>query len=241
MKTKIHPTAIIAPNSKIAKSVLIGPYTVIGECTIGEGSVIHSHVVISDGVEIGDDVEIFPGAFLGKEPKGAGATARIPEFERKIRIGDGCSIGPHAVVFYDVTIGEKTLLGDGASIREKCSIGSRCILSRYVTVNYNTRIGDRTKIMDGTHITGNTKLGEDVFVSTMVGTANDNSITAGYGEHIMGPTLDDGAIIGLGASLLPGVKIGKKAIVAAGAVVTRDVADGMMAKGVPARVSEKNT
>jgi carbonic anhydrase/acetyltransferase-like protein (isoleucine patch superfamily) len=125
--------------------------------------------VIADGVVLGDNVEVFPGAFIGREPKGAVRRARQPVFDRRVRIGANTSVGPHAVIYYDVEIGESTLIGDGASIREQCRIGERCIISRYVTINYNTTIGDRTKIMDLTHITGNCVIGADVFVSILVG------------------------------------------------------------------------
>lgn len=232
----IHSTAVISPAAKIGHNVSIGPFSVIGAATIGDNSIVHPHVVIADHVQIGSAVEIFPGAFLGKEPKGAGALARQPEFERMLRIGDGCSIGPHAVVFYDVEIGANSLLGDGASIREKCRIGYRCIISRYVTVNYNTTIGNETKIMDNTHVTGNATIGNGVFISVMVGTTNDNLVRAGYSDHIRGPVLEDGSIIGVGASLLPGVVVGRGATVAAGSVLTKDVEAGTVVAGVPARL-----
>jgi UDP-3-O-[3-hydroxymyristoyl] glucosamine N-acyltransferase len=102
---------------------------------IGEAVVIHPHVVIESGVAIGDNVEIFPGAYIGKVPKGAGALSRTPTFVARIEIGANCSIGPHAVVYYDVVLGASTLLGDGASIREQTRIGSRTVIGRYVTVN----------------------------------------------------------------------------------------------------------
>lgn len=235
MNTNIHPTAIISPDANIADGVRIGPFSIIGGARIGANSVIHSHVVVSDGVEIGEEVEVFPGALIGKEPKGAGATARTPSFERVVSIANGCSIGPNVVVYYDVKIGANTLLGDGASIREGCSIGSKCILSRYVTVNYATTIGDRTKVMDNTHLTGNMHIGDDVFISTMVGTANDNLIRAGYGSHITGPKINDFAFVGAGATLLPNTEIGAHAVVGSGAVVTKSVEAYTVVAGVPAR------
>ncbi|MCX7112890.1 MAG: DapH/DapD/GlmU-related protein [Proteobacteria bacterium] len=235
MTSKIHETAIIHPDAIISNNVIIGPYAVIGKCFIGEECIIHPHVVIADSVSLGARTEVFPGAFIGKEPKGAGALARKPEFDFHIRIGEECSIGPHAVIYYDVEIGSNTLIGDGASIREKCQIGSKCILSRYVTVNYNTKIGDRTKIMDNTHITGNAFIGSDVFISLMVGTTNDNLVRVGYANHVSGPTIEDNVVIGVGASLLPAIKIGKGATVAAGSVVTKDVAPNTLVAGVPAR------
>lgn len=232
----IHPTAIVAANAQLGKDVKIGAHCYIEGAVIGDNVIIHPNVVIYEGVKIADGVEIFPGAFIGKEPKGAGAVARQPIFERKITIGKNSSIGPHAVIFYDVEIGENTLLGDGASIREKCRIGSYCILSRYVTVNYNTTIGSRTKIMDNTHITGNCTIGDDVFISIMVGTTNDNVVRGDFDEkRIVGPIIEDGVVIGVGASLLPGVRIGTGAMVAAGSVVTKDVAPKTLVAGVPAR------
>lgn len=228
----------------VVESEAIGDGTVIDEfaivrsgATIGRNVRLHPFVIVESGVVIGDDVEVFPGAFLGKEPKGAGATARAVSFDRRIRIGDGCSIGPHAVIFFDVEIGASTLIGDGASIREGCRIGRACLISRYVTVNYDTHIGDRVKVMDATHITGKAFLADDVFVSTMVGTANDNKIgREGYSdEAILGPRVESGAVVGAGATLLPGITVGQGATVAAGAVVTRSVPPNTTVGGVPAR------
>lgn len=223
---------------QIGSGVVVHDFAVVGaDVRLGDNVIIHPHVVVAPGVTIHDDCEIFPGAFLGKEPKGAGATARLPTFERRLVIGAGCSIGPHAVIFYDVEIGERTLLGDGASIREQCRIGTRCIISRYVTVNYNTRVGDRTKVMDMTHLTGNMSVGNDVFISTHVATTNDNHLgTGGYSaREAIGPLIEDGAMIGAGAVLLPGVRVGARATVGSGAVVTRDVPPGVTVLGVPAR------
>ena len=231
----IHATAIIATSATIGRDVEIGPFAVIGSASIGDGAVIHPHVVIADGVAIGRGVEVFPGAFLGKEPKGAGATARTASFDRVLVIGDGCSIGPHCVIYYDVEIGEGTLVGDGASIREQCRIGSKCIISRYVTINYNTTLGDGVKVMDLTHLTGNMIIEDSAFVSTLVATTNDNVVRAGYGDHIKGPVIREGAIIGAGAVLLPAVEIGDHATVGAGSVVTKNIASGAKVMGTPAR------
>lgn len=230
-----HETAVIATSARIASTASIGAFAVIGDATIGENVVIHSHVVIGDGVEIGSDVEIFPGAVIGREPKGAGATSRPIDCVRRIRVGAGCSIGPHAVLYYDVEIGTGTLIGDGASIREQCRIGERCIISRYVTINYNTCLGDGVKVMDLTHLTGNMTIEDGAFISCLVGTANDNLIRKGYGDHVVGPSIRRDSVIGAGATLLPAVDIGEGSTVGAGSVVTRSVDPNARVVGVPAR------
>ena len=235
---------MISPHA-VVQTPDVGVGTTIAEFAIvrsgarlGRGVRIHPHVVVESGVQLDDDVEVFPGAYLGKEPKSAGVTLRDVRFTRRVRIGRGSSVGPNAVVYYDVEIGAETLVGDGASIREQSRIGTRCIISRGVTVNYNTLIGDRVRIMDATHITGNCVIGDDVFISTLVSTVNDNQMALRlYDENaIVGPRIGNRACIGAGASLLPGVHVGDGALVAAGAVVTKDVAPFAVVMGVPARV-----
>ena len=223
----------------IGKNVEIWENAIVREgAVIGDDVVIHPNVIINSGVEIGEGAEIFPGAYIGKPPKGAGATARPTRYDKFVKIGPGCSIGPNSVIYYDVIIGNNTLLGDGASIREQCCIGSRSVIGRYVTVNYNVKIGNRVKVMDHSWLAGNMTIGDDVFISGGVLTSNDNELGRhGYrDEQIIGPTIEDQVIIGAGAILLPGVKIAAGAIIGAGAVVTKDVPPRKVVMGIPARV-----
>jgi acetyltransferase-like isoleucine patch superfamily enzyme len=226
----------VVQTDDIGDNVEIKEFAIIREGVhIGSNVVIHPFVVIESGVVIGDNVEIFPGSYIGKIPKGA-ALARKPEYNKYVEIKANCSIGPNAVIYYDVEIGENTLIGDGASVRDKCRVGSNCLLSRYVTVNYATTIGNNTKILDSTHITGKCRIGDNVFISTCVGTTNDNDIgKLGYNEElIIGPVIEDGAALGCGAMLLPGITIHKDATVGAGSVVTRDVPEKAVVMGSPA-------
>jgi acetyltransferase-like isoleucine patch superfamily enzyme len=200
--------------------------------------IIHPHVVIEEGITVGNSVEIFPGSYIGKKPKGAGATARPFNYKLKGLIGDNCAIGPNAVIYYDVEIGNNTLLGDGAALREQVKVGHHCIISRYVTVNYNTVIGNRTKIMDLTHITGNCIIGDDVFIGMLVSTANDNSlITREYDEDsTKGPIIANNVTVGTGAIIFPGVLVNEGALIGAGSVITKNIAAYDVVMGIPAKV-----
>lgn len=221
----------------IAKTAIIDP-----SVKLGLNVTIRDFVVIYPGVTISDNVEIMESSVIGRLPNGAGATSREVEREfGEVIIGSGSVISNHVSIYTDTIIGENTLIGDGASIREKCRIGDKCIISRLVTINYNTTIGNGTKIMDGTHITGNMFIGDNVFISVNVASTNDNNLGK-YSfdqKRVVGPRIMDGAMIGAGANLLPGIEIGKNAIVGAGSVVTKNVEENTLVMGVPARLVRK--
>jgi acetyltransferase-like isoleucine patch superfamily enzyme len=106
-------------------------------------------------------------------------------------------------------------------------------------VNYDTRIGKRTRVQDGANLIGNMLIEENVFISMNVTTANDNDIyLRRFGLlplEFRGPIIRRFAVIGLSAMLFPGVEVGEGALVAAGAVVTKDVPPWTVVGGVPAR------
>lgn len=208
----------------------------------GENCTIYEGAIVFPNVKLGSNVTIFPGAVVGRPPLSSGATTRQLEVSEllPVEIGDGCVIGSHAVIYMGVKIGHHSMICDTACIREGCEIGNYTLIAMGVTVNYNTKIGDRVKIMDNAHITGNAIIEDDVFISTLVSTTNDNAMgrkpTRGRDWTAKGPTIRRFAVIGQGACVLPGIEIGENAIVGAGAVVTRDVSPRVLVIGVPARV-----
>lgn len=223
---------------QIGSNTVIHEYCVIrSKVKIGNNVTIHPHVTIYGGVEIQDGVEIFHGAVIGKEPKGANILLRKLDYSRKVVIGENSSIGPYSIIYYDVDIGKNCLIGDAAAIREKCKIGAGCIIGRHVSLLYSVTVGAGSKIMTNSHITGNTKIGRNVIISVGVNTANDNNFgEQGYNKNLIGgPTIADHAKIGVGATILPNIKIGENAMVAAGSVVTKDVKKNSLVMGIPAK------
>jgi UDP-3-O-[3-hydroxymyristoyl] glucosamine N-acyltransferase len=232
----IGPFAVVGRGAEVGDAVVLHPHAVVGErARLGHRCVLHPHAVIGPGVVLGDDVQVFAGAVIGREPHSPGVTAREPAFEARLSVGNECSVGAHATVYYDVEIGSNCLVGDSSSIREGSRIGTRSIVGRCVTLNYDVIVGDRVKIMDNTHVTGGTVIGDGAFIAMAVVGSNDNDAMAPLiDDRLRAPRIEREAFVGVGAVLLPGVVIGAEATVAAGAVVTRDVPPGQTVMGVPA-------
>lgn len=198
---------------------------------------IADNVTVYPGVTLGENVVIFPGAVIGREPLTAGSVKNKPEVKHDTIIEDGAVIGANAVIYAGVHIGKEALIGDGATIRENCSIGSKSIVGNNCTLQNDVQMGERSRIVDLSHITAGVLIGDDVFISTGVLTMNDNSMNKG--GQLDPPAFFDGAMVGGGAIILPGVDVKRGALVAAGAVVTRHVDEGVRVQGVPAKPYEQ--
>lgn len=104
------------------------------------------------------------------------------------------------------------------------------------------QIGDRVFINHGVRILcrGAITIGDDVALAEeVVLMDNDAHGIEGQSVHISPITISDGAWVGMRATVLPGVTVGKRSIVATGAVVTRSVAADTLVAGNPARVVRK--
>ena len=143
--------------------------------------------------------------------------------------------GP-AVIHHTVKFGENVTVWQFASILEGTEIGDDCVVGSGVWIGRNCVLGKGVRIQDKAHITNNAIIGDDVFIGPGVMTSDDKYPRVGNKEYqSFPPIICDGASLGAGVILLPGVKIGKGAMVGAGAVVTRDVPPNLTVLGVPAR------
>ncbi|MDR1365629.1 MAG: acyl-ACP--UDP-N-acetylglucosamine O-acyltransferase [Holosporales bacterium] len=143
---KIHPTAIVNDNAKIADNVVIGPYCVIGQnADIGKRTILHSHVCLEGNTFIGEDNEIFPFAAIGFVPqdlKYHGEKSRLVIGNRNtireyVTMHPGTDGGSMATV-----IGDDCLFMAGVHIAHDCHIGNNIIMANQATLGGHVVIDD---------------------------------------------------------------------------------------------------
>ena len=154
---------------------------------------------------------------------------------------------PTIIVTPDVKLGKNVRLFAFVNLYG-CEIGDDTRIGTFVEVQKNARIGQRCKISSHTFICEGVVIEDEVFVGHGVTFINDMfpraTTDAGSlqseADWACVPTLvKRGASIGSGVTILGGVTIGERSIIGAGSVVTRDVPDGTIVAGNPARVLRK--
>ena len=234
----ISPTAFVADGAELGTGVEVGPGAVIHDgARVGPGSRIGASAVIHRGVELGDGCTVEDLAVLGKRPRlRAGSSAARDEELGALVLGAGVTVCCGAVVYAGTRIGESSIIGDQAQVRERCTIGARTVVGHASTVDFDSRVGSRVSIQTGVYVTGGSLVEDDAFLGPGVLSTNDDTMGRhAPGEPLRGPVFRKACRVGGGVVLVPGVEIGEEAFVAAGSVVTRDVGPRQVVMGVPAR------
>lgn len=186
---------------------------------------IHANVRLGQNVTIGDFV------IIGVPPAGAaeGALETI--------IGDNAVIRSHTVIYAGTSIGRDLQTGHHVLIRENSrigdnvSIGSSSIIEHDVTIHNGVRLHSRVFVPEFTILEDLAWIGPNV-VMTNARYPRSPQVK----EHLKGPHIMKNAKVGANSTLLPGVVLHEHCLVGAGSVVTRDVPQGKVVAGNPARV-----
>ena len=136
-------------------------------------------------------------------------------------------------------IGEKTKIWHFCHVQSGARIGKRCSLGQNVNISNNVIIGNDVKIQNNVSVYEGVEIEDGVFCGPSCVFTNDLTPRARFPkghENYKKTLVKEGASIGANATIVCGNTIGKFALVASGAVVTRDIPDYAVAAGVPARI-----
>ena len=136
-------------------------------------------------------------------------------------------ISPEAKLGKNVKVWNFAYVGAGTVVGDNVKIGS------LAHIDYGVKIGSGTKIEGLVYIPPLSRIGKNVFIGPAAVLTNDPYPPS---KKMIGVTIEDNAVIGARAVIRAGVRVGRGAVIAMGAVVTRDVPPGKVVMGVPARV-----
>lgn len=178
---------------------------------------------MTDAARLGDDCTVSPGAIVG---------ADVREHEDPAVIGADATVRSGTVIYASTTAGDRLTTGHNAVVRERCTLGDDVLVGTNAVVDGNSTLGSRVRLQTGAYVPWNSTIGDDVFVGPAASLTND-PYPLREDVDLEGPTLETDVTIGANATVLPGVTVGERSFVAAGAVVTKDVPPDTLAAGVP--------
>lgn len=138
-----------------------------------------------------------------------------------------------------VTIGTDTKIWHFCHIQTGAVIGEKCSLGQNVNISNNVHIGNEVKIQNNVSVYEGVEVQDGVFLGPSCVFTNDLTPRARYPkghDNYKKTIIKEGASVGANATIICGNVIGKYAMIAAGAVVTKDIPDYALAVGAPARV-----
>jgi acetyltransferase-like isoleucine patch superfamily enzyme len=200
-------------------------FHIYGKSSIGKNAIIGERVMIG-----------YPTADIFKIAVSSGKDLEDMDFIGAV-IGDNAVIRSNSIIYTDVTIGHNFRTGHNILAREKTKIGNDVLIGTNTIIDGHTTIGNNVSIQGNVYIPLNVRIEDNVFIGPCAVLANDKYPIRKKSD-LIGPILRYGASIGANATLLPGVEIGEGAMVAAGALVSKDVPPWKLAVGFPAKIKD---
>jgi len=189
---------------------------------------IADSAIIHPNVELGENVTIEDYCIIGCPFKG---------YDGETFIGDNAVIRAGTIIYAGNRIGYNFHTGNKVNIRElneigdNVSIGTLSVIEHRITIRDGVRIHSQVFVSEHTVLEEECWLGPNVVVTNARFPKHPNVKNDLKGAHIC-----RNAKIGANTTLLPAVTVGENSLVGAGSVVTKDVSDGVIVAGNPARV-----
>jgi acetyltransferase-like isoleucine patch superfamily enzyme len=190
---------------------------------------IHPTAIIYEGVEL--PTRIFIGAYCvigypknGENPK------------MTTSISEGANIRSHTIIYEGNKIGQGFSTGHHVCIREENTIGDNVSIGTLTCIEHHIEIGSNSRIHSQVFIPEFSVLHEDSWLGPNVVLTNAKyPRSRDVKENLKGPTIGKNAIIGANTTVLPARLVGRDSLIGAGALVSKDVKEGSVVIGNPAK------
>ena len=222
---------IIGQGAVLGENISIGHNCIIEDGTfIGDNAYIDSNVIIRKGVTIGKDAFIQANCILGEYWMDFCITRE--ERVYPLSIGDNALIRSGSIIYAGSVIGHNFQTGHQVTIREKTEIGDNVSVGTLSDIQGNCKIGNYVRMHSNVHIGQLSEIDDFVWIYPYVVLTNDPTPPS---EHFAGVHVHSFAIIATSALVMPGLEIGQDSLVAGGAIVTKSVEPYSVVAGNPAK------
>lgn len=175
---KVHPTAIVDDQVKMADDVQIGPFCVLtGDITLGQGTQLISGVYLNGPLTVGERCIFHPGSCVGFGPQDA--KVKPGDITAGVVIGDDCLFREHASVHAasndhtPTTIGDRTFFMANAHAGHDVQVGNDVVLVVNSGLGGFAEIQDRVILSGGTMVHQFGRVGRQAMTSGMTALTND--------------------------------------------------------------------
>lgn len=182
---------------------------------------ISDNCVVYPNVRFGKNVTVEPYCIIGSP------VANVVGDQPETIIGDNSCIRSHTVIYAGTRIGSGFQCGNKCNIRENCQIGDDVSVGTMSCLEHHVKVENRVRIHSQVFVPEYSFLGEGCWLGPQVVLTNARfPASPDAKKSLKGPVIEAGAVLGAASVLLPGVKIGAKALIGAGMIVTRDLPPG---------------
>src|SRR6266850_3893146 len=186
---------------------------------------------IHPNVRLGKNHQIEDYVILGVPPRGS------QPGDLETVIGPDAILRSSTIIYGGNRIGANFQTGHSVMIRELNEIGDNVSIGTHSIIEHHVKIADGVRIHSNVFIPEYSVLEEDAWIGPHAVLTNALYPRSPDAKaNLRGPHLMTGSKVGANATLLPGVTIGRNALVGAGSVVVGDVPDGKVVVGNPARI-----
>lgn len=222
---------VIANNVQFGQNVSIGHNCIIEDnVTIGANAYIDNNTIIRRGVTIGEDSFIGANCIIGeywmdfcmdKEPH-----------NHPLTIGKKALIRSGSIIYAGSQIGESFQSGHQVTVREKTEIGNYVSVGTLSDIQGNCKIGNYVRLHSNVHIGQLSVIDDFVWIYPYVVLTNDPTPPS---NNFIGVHVHPFAIVATGSIIMPGLDIGQDSLIGAGAIVTKSVESYAVVAGNPAK------